>query len=87
MDTPESKIANLYVCFWRWATWKVFDAHDDAPFGVVALITPKCVEEIPDDPEAMVEKPEYAPVTQDLWIGVDGPARFLARSESTRCPG
>ncbi|MFB7707511.1 N-6 DNA methylase [Streptomyces sp. NPDC056105] len=37
----ESKIANLYVYFWRWATWKVFDAHDDAPFGVVALITPK----------------------------------------------
>lgn len=37
----ESKIANLYVYFWRWATWKVFDAHDDVPFGVVALITPK----------------------------------------------
>ncbi|WP_164716104.1 type ISP restriction/modification enzyme [Streptomyces sp. WAC 06738] len=37
----ESKISNLHVYFWRWATWKVFDAHDDAAFGVVALITPK----------------------------------------------
>ncbi|WP_165845670.1 type ISP restriction/modification enzyme [Streptacidiphilus pinicola] len=37
----ESKMSNLYVYFWRWATWKVFDAHQDAPFGVVALITPK----------------------------------------------
>ncbi|MGW2696117.1 type ISP restriction/modification enzyme [Streptomyces sp. NPDC001296] len=37
----ESKIANLHVYFWRWATWKVFDAHADAPFGVVALLTPK----------------------------------------------
>lgn len=37
----ESKMANLYVYFWRWATWKVFDAHEDAPFGIVALLTPK----------------------------------------------
>jgi hypothetical protein len=37
----ESKISNLHVYFWRWATWKVFDAHDDAAFGIVALITPK----------------------------------------------
>ncbi|MEU3168538.1 type ISP restriction/modification enzyme [Streptosporangium sp. NPDC006930] len=37
----ESKMSNLYVYFWRWATMKVFDLHDDAPFGVVAFITPK----------------------------------------------
>lgn len=37
----ESKLSNLYVYFWRWGTWKVFDAHADAPFGVVAYITPK----------------------------------------------
>ncbi|MFE0630834.1 type ISP restriction/modification enzyme [Streptomyces sp. NPDC058864] len=37
----ESKFANLHVYFWRWATWKVFDAHEDTPFGVVALLTPK----------------------------------------------
>lgn len=39
--TYESKLSNLYVFFWRWGTWKVFDAHGDAPFGVVAYITPK----------------------------------------------
>ncbi len=35
----EYVLSNLYVYFWRWATWKVFDAHPDAPAGVVALIT------------------------------------------------
>ena len=30
---------NLYIYFWRWATWKVFDAHPDASAGVVAFIT------------------------------------------------
>jgi hypothetical protein len=30
---------NLYVYFWRWATWKVFDAHPEDPAGVVAFIT------------------------------------------------
>ncbi|QDL70757.1 hypothetical protein DNK48_16575 [Streptomyces malaysiensis subsp. malaysiensis] len=39
--TYESKLSNLHVYFWRWGTWKVFDAHEDAPFGVVAYITPK----------------------------------------------
>jgi hypothetical protein len=35
----EFKLHNLYVYFWRWATWKVFDAHSDAPSGVVAFIS------------------------------------------------
>jgi hypothetical protein len=26
--------------FWRWGTWKVFDAHRDAPSGVVAFVSP-----------------------------------------------
>jgi hypothetical protein len=36
----EHVLSNLYVYFWRWATWKVFDAHDDHPAGIVTLITP-----------------------------------------------
>ena len=36
----ENVLSNLYVYFWRWATWKVFDAHDAHPEGIVALITP-----------------------------------------------
>ncbi|WP_218026866.1 type ISP restriction/modification enzyme [Nocardia inohanensis] len=36
----ENVLSNLYVYFWRWATWKVFDAHPDSPAGIVAFITP-----------------------------------------------
>ncbi len=36
----EYVLTNLWVYFWRWATWKVFDHHKDAPTGVVALISP-----------------------------------------------
>ena len=35
----EYVLANLYVYFWRWATWKVFDAHPKYPSGIVAFIT------------------------------------------------
>jgi Type ISP C-terminal specificity domain/N-6 DNA Methylase len=30
---------NLYVYFWRWATWKVFDHHPEADRGVVCFIS------------------------------------------------
>ncbi len=36
----EHILKNMYVYFWRWATWKVFDAHDDERHGVICLITP-----------------------------------------------
>lgn len=32
-------LRNLYVYFWRWATWKVFDHHPDRNAGVVCFIT------------------------------------------------
>ncbi len=32
-------LRNLYVYFWRWATWKVFDHHPDHRTGVVCFIT------------------------------------------------
>ncbi len=35
----EQNLNNLYVYFWRWATWKVFDANPEAPSGIVAFIT------------------------------------------------
>jgi hypothetical protein len=35
----ENALKNLYVYFWRWATWKVFDAHKDNDDGVIAFIT------------------------------------------------
>jgi Type ISP C-terminal specificity domain/N-6 DNA Methylase len=36
----ESVLANQYVHFLRWATWKAFDAHPDDPRGIVAFIIP-----------------------------------------------
>jgi predicted helicase len=30
---------NLYVYFWRWATWTVFDHHPEADRGVVCFIS------------------------------------------------
>jgi hypothetical protein len=35
----EYVLSNLSAYFWRWATWKVFDAHPGQPGGVVAFIT------------------------------------------------
>ena len=32
-------LRNLYVYFWRWATWKVFDHHPTANTGIVCFIT------------------------------------------------
>jgi hypothetical protein len=34
------KLSNTYIYFWRWATWKVFDAHPKQPKGIVAFISP-----------------------------------------------
>lgn len=37
---PHAKhLRNLYVYFWRWATWKVFEQHPGNTPGVVAFIT------------------------------------------------
>lgn len=32
-------LRNLYVYFWRWATWKAFDHHPNDDKGIVCLIT------------------------------------------------
>ncbi|MGW1373807.1 type ISP restriction/modification enzyme [Streptomyces sp. NPDC002446] len=36
----EHVLKNLYIYFWRWATWKVFDTHPQDQQGVVCFITP-----------------------------------------------
>ncbi len=36
----EYKLSDTYIFYWRWATWKVFDAHPDQPASIVAFITP-----------------------------------------------
>lgn len=39
VGTHAKHLRNLYVYFWRWATWKVFDADPAATHGVVCFIT------------------------------------------------
>lgn len=42
MGRFKAKLKNLYVFFWRWATWKVWEstpAADDGNVGVIAFIT------------------------------------------------
>ncbi|GAA1029355.1 hypothetical protein GCM10009565_60010 [Amycolatopsis albidoflavus] len=34
----EYVLSNKYVYFWRWATWKAFDAHPGHPSGIVAFV-------------------------------------------------
>lgn len=34
----EFNLKNLYVYFWRWGTWKVFDANRDQPNGDVGIV-------------------------------------------------
>ncbi|MBW4703707.1 type ISP restriction/modification enzyme [Micromonospora sp. RL09-050-HVF-A] len=36
----EFRMNTAYVYFWRWACWKVFDAHESDNLGVVCFITP-----------------------------------------------
>ena len=36
----EYLLSSMAVYFWRWATWKVFDAHSGSQKGVVAFISP-----------------------------------------------
>jgi hypothetical protein len=32
-------LRNLYIYFWRWATWKVYDHHQNSRSGIVCFIT------------------------------------------------
>ncbi|WP_329176399.1 type ISP restriction/modification enzyme [Streptomyces sp. NBC_01477] len=36
----EHMLKNMYVYFWRWATWKVFEGQDADQHGVICFITP-----------------------------------------------
>ncbi|GAA3749351.1 hypothetical protein GCM10022205_40450 [Spinactinospora alkalitolerans] len=35
----EYKLSAVGTYFWRWATWKVFDAHPEQPSGIVAFVS------------------------------------------------
>lgn len=39
LGTHSKHLRNLYIYFWRWATWKVFDHHPASNHGIVCYIT------------------------------------------------
>jgi len=39
VSTHVKHLRNLYIYFWRWASWKVFDHHPSANTGIVCFIT------------------------------------------------
>jgi predicted helicase len=39
VSTHAKHLRNLYIYFWRWATWKVFDQHPTTNTGIVCFIT------------------------------------------------
>ncbi len=39
LGTHSKHLRNLYIYFWRWATWKVFDHHKGNNTGIVCFIT------------------------------------------------
>ena len=39
VSTHAKHLRNLYIYFWRWATWKVFDHHAEHRNGIVSFIT------------------------------------------------
>lgn len=39
VSTHAKHLYNLYVYFWRWATWKVFDCHPEHRSGIICFIT------------------------------------------------
>jgi hypothetical protein len=82
----EYVLSNLYVYFWRWATWKVFDAHPDASTGVVAFITTSAFTSGP----GFAGMREYLRRTADEgWIidGIySGPSRSTASGGQRSSP-
>lgn len=39
LGTHSKHLRNLYIYFWRWASWKVFDHHKENNTGMVCFIT------------------------------------------------
>jgi Type ISP C-terminal specificity domain len=56
---------NLYVYFWRWALWKVFEAHPDQPKGVVSFIT---AASFTDGPGFAEMRAHMRRVADEIWI-------------------
>ncbi len=58
-------LRNLYVYFWRWATWKVFDHQPEASTGIVCFIT---VAGFLNGPGFQKMRDYLRRTTDELWV-------------------
>lgn len=56
---------NLYLYFWRWAMWKVFEAQDDSALGVVSFITSAGFL---DGPGLAAVRQHMRVVADEIWV-------------------
>ena len=77
-------LRNLYIYFWRWATWKVFDHDPKANTGVVCFIT---VAGFLNGP-GFQKMRDYLRRTADaIWVIDCSPGRPSARSQHAHLSG
>jgi len=75
-----TNLYNLYVYFWRWALWKVFEAHQDLPGGVVTFITSSSFLNGPGFAEM---RAHMRRVADQIWIiDLGGEGRGSRREEN-----
>jgi Type ISP C-terminal specificity domain/N-6 DNA Methylase len=80
----EFNLSNMWTFFWRWATWKVFDANPSDPAGIVVLITPSAY--LSSDSHAGMRR--YLRRTVDeAWILDVTPEGFQSDSQTRLFPG
>ena len=74
---------NLYVYFWRWATWKVFDHDPNATTGVVCFIT--VIEGVkPDEALAPLRRATELNLNRTVQLGGHDSSKMLQLSGQLR---
>src|SRR5690606_24299700 len=58
-------LRNLYIYFWRWANWKVYDHHLDANNGIVCFIT---VAGFLSGPGFQKMREYFRKTCNDVWV-------------------
>lgn len=65
VSTHVKHLRNLYIYFWRWATWKVFDHQPNANTGIVCFIT---VAGFLNGPGFQKMRDYLRRTTEEIWI-------------------
>lgn len=60
-----ASLYNLYVYFWRWGLWKVFEAHPDSAGGLVAFVTSSSFL---DGPGFTQMRRHMRTISDEIWV-------------------